>query len=373
MSTTPWQGRDDGPGAIHTRWHHMVYAGQKETGEEAQSLAVLGFDSHEGTIRSQGRPGAAEGPHRLRHALAQLAFHGANVVHDRGDIAVDGHHLEEAQVQAGRRIAEAVRDHRMTLVLGGGHETSYAGYLGLAASGRLDGVRTWGVISFDTHLGTAQEPQATATTVFDQIARAERKAGREFRYVALGISEADNTRARFENAGRIGARYLKDAQLREADLPEAESWLEERLADLEVIYLSVDLDVLPGETAPGVSAPATLGVPLFVVERLARRVARTGKVAVLDVVGLVPRLDLDERTARAGARLIHWITADGFERPAADASSETARPLLAERQRHLDSGTADPGGTTAIAQPVTQTATQPDTQAAPGADTASAR
>ena len=87
MSATPWQGRDDGPGAIHTRWHHMVYAGQKETGEEAQSLAVLGFDSHEGTIRSQGRPGAAEGPHRLRHALAQLAFHGANVVHDRGAVS----------------------------------------------------------------------------------------------------------------------------------------------------------------------------------------------------------------------------------------------------------------------------------------------
>ena len=342
MSTTPWQGRDDGPGAIHTRWHHMVYAGQKETGEEAQSLAVLGFGSHEGTIRSHGRPGAAEGPDRL-----------------------DGHHLEEAQAEAGRRIVEAVRDHRMTLVLGGGHETTYAGYLGLAASGRLDGVRTWGVVSFDTHLGTAQEPQPTATTVFDQIARAERKAGREFRYVALGISEADNTRARFEHAERIGARYLKDTQLREADLPEAEAWLDERLQELEVVYLSVDLDALPGETAPGVSAPATLGVPLFVVERLARRVARTGKVTVLDVVGLVPRLDLDERTARAGARLIHWITADGFDRPAADASSETARPLLAERQRHLDSGTVDPGGTTPTAQPVTQ--------AAPGADTASAR
>lgn len=355
MITTPWKGRDDGPGAIHTRWHHMVYAGQEQTGQEASSLAVLGFRSHEGTIRAQGRAGAVDGPDSLRHALAQLAFHGANVVHDRGDVTVEEHRLEDAVQRAGRRIAEALREHKLTAVLGGGHETTWAAYQGLVASGKLDAVHTWGVLSLDSHLGLSQQPEPNATTVFDQIARAEKKAGRGFRYLAVGISEADNTRARFENAQRVGARYLKDVQAQESALPEVLDWVRTELAELELLHLSVDLDVLPGWVAPGVSNPATLGVPLYVVEQVCTEAAGCGKLELVDVVGLNPRHDIDDRTARAGARLLHWITAASFDRPAADAADSAAqRQLLAERTRSLEAtleGTDAAGAATAQAAP----------------------
>lgn len=336
MDFTPWQGRDEGPGAIHTRWHHMVYEGQRQTGQEAQSMAIVGFESDEGTVRNQGRPGAADGPHKIRHALAQLAFHGANVVHDRGNVRVDGHELEAAQQRAGRVFGEVISEHRITFVLGGGHETSYATYRGLRESGALDGVGTWGVISLDTHFGLRRHPVPTAVTAFRQVHRDESETGRDFRYSVIGVSEPDNTRAQFENAHKYETAYLKDADCCESRLAEVLRFVDEQLEPLELVHLSLDLDVLPGWVAPGVSAPATLGVPPIVVEEVCKRIAASGKVAVVDIVGMNPRFDTDDRTARIAARLLNWIAITSFDRPAADAPSSAAQDkLLSERERSL--------------------------------------
>ncbi|WP_129659880.1 formimidoylglutamase [Rothia uropygialis] len=336
METTPWMGRDEGPGAIHTRWHHMVYAGKIQKEDEAKGLAIFGFASHEGTIRNQGRPGAAKGPFHIRHALAQLAFHGGQIVHDRGDVTVDGHNMEEAQAKAGEQLGRLIPEHSLTVVLGGGHETTYAAYQGLVSSGSLDEVKKWGVISLDSHFAIRNTPQPTAVTALRQIITDEKKSEREFRYSVLGVSEADNVRAQFEHAQDLNVSYLKDDQCAECRMQNVLDFVDQQLADLDLVYLSVDLDVLPGYQAPGVSAPSALGVPMIVVQEVVRRVAASGKMAMMDVVGLNPEYDLDERTARAAARLIDGSTRAAFNRPAADAAdSPEQREFLAQRQRAL--------------------------------------
>jgi formiminoglutamase len=65
--------------------------------------------------------------------------------------------------------------------------------------------------------------------------------------------------------------------------------------------------VLPAAVAPGVSAPAGLGVPLEVIHAVCRQVAESGKLAVFDVVELNPRFDADGRTARVAARLVDTV------------------------------------------------------------------
>lgn len=70
------------------------------------------------------------------------------------------------------------------------------------------------------------------------------------------------------------------------------------------MHLSIDLDVLPAAVAPGVSAPAAYGVPVEVLEAVCRRVAESGRLRVLDIVELCPRLDIDGRTAKTAARLV---------------------------------------------------------------------
>ena len=63
----------------------------------------------------------------------------------------------------------------------------------------------------------------------------------------------------------------------------------------------------PAAVAPGVSAPAGFGVPLTSIHAAALAAAATGKLALLDVVELNPSFDVDARTARTAARLIHEV------------------------------------------------------------------
>ncbi|MFF8847821.1 arginase family protein [Streptomyces sp. NPDC015127] len=59
-----------------------------------------------------------------------------------------------------------------------------------------------------------------------------------------------------------------------------------------------------GRKPPPGPAPSA---PRRTAERVCAMVAASGRLAVCDVAELNPALDVDDRTARAGARLLHRI------------------------------------------------------------------
>ncbi|GAA3610317.1 formimidoylglutamase [Marihabitans asiaticum] len=297
-----WTGRDDGPGPEHRRVHHVVRPDGAGPGDEPVDVALLGFASDEGVQRNKGRVGAAEGPAALRSAVASLAVHEELAVRDHGDVAVTGGDLEGGQARLGEAIAAARDGAPLTVVLGGGHETAYGSYCGLAADGHRPRL---GILNLDAHFDLRQADEATSGTPFAQIARDRARAGAQMHYAVLGISRASNTTALFETAERVGARWLLDDDCQE--VAPARAFVEEFLAGVDEVYLSIDLDVLPAAVAPGVSAPAALGVPVSVIQAVCDAVADSGTLVHLDVTELNPRLDLDSRTARVAARLVHRL------------------------------------------------------------------
>jgi formiminoglutamase len=68
--------------------------------------------------------------------------------------------------------------------------------------------------------------------------------------------------------------------------------------------LTLCLDVLPAAIVPGVSAPAAHGVPIEVIETLVDAVCHSGKLKVFDIAELNPSFDVDNRSARVGARMV---------------------------------------------------------------------
>lgn len=303
----PWTGRDDGPGAEHLRWHRTV--GPWPDDPAPGTPALIGFRSDEGVRRNRGRPGAVDGPVALRAALASLALppDGPSTVYDAGDVVVTGSDLEGAQQRLGAAVTAMLDHGHPVTVLGGGHEVAYGTYLGVAASAAARGGARCGVLNLDAHFDLRADATPSSGTPFLQMARQEQALGRALRYAVVGIAQPSNTTALFGTAAELGVRHLLDDECRIANLPDVETFVGEFLATVDLVHLTIDLDVLPAAVAPGVSAPAAFGVPLEVVQHVCDLVARSGRLAVTDVAELNPVFDIDERTARTAARLVHRI------------------------------------------------------------------
>jgi formiminoglutamase len=201
--------------------------------------------------------------------------------------------------------------------MGGGHEIAFAAYLGLErALGDDPRLERLGIVNFDAHLDLRlpERPgRGTSGTPFLQIAEARAARGLPLRYLCLGASETGNTPALFERARDLGTTIVTDL---DALQPVAAQRLEQFVEASSVVYLTFCLDVLPAAVAPGVSAPAGLGVPLHrCLELLHTALHACGhgrpdsKLLVADLAELNPHHDPDGRTARTAARLAYELAA----------------------------------------------------------------
>lgn len=298
QSPNPWSGREDHEeGLAALRFHQRVV--------DNSPVAMIGFACEVGVGRNQGRLGAKEGPYALRSALANIAApSNANPFSDLGTIEVSSEAMEEGQTVLGTKIAQALKHHSRVVVIGGGHETAYGSYLGLSAA--FPGRRI-GIINLDAHLDLRKLGRygSSSGTPFYQI---RELSPDRFDYLCMGVAAESNTQALFDRAKDWGVRIVYDKVLND-DLGKGFSEIEEIVSRNDMIYLTIDLDVLPATQAPGVSAPAVRGVPFVTVEALIERVLLSCSVAqkqlpVADLVELSPRYDVDSLTARTAASLI---------------------------------------------------------------------
>jgi formiminoglutamase len=302
-----WSGRcDDGePGDTRRVFSQVTRFAGKRVADDTP--VIVGFGSDEGVRRNQGRIGAAHAPKELRRALAGLPAKALTALHDAGDVVCDDGDLETAQHALGQVVAEILECGGRPLVFGGGHEVAWGTYSGLRAHLAERPERRLLIVNFDAHFDLRQTRPANSGTPFDQIACDCATRGVPFHYACFGISDLANTAALFARAQQLGVRYVLDTDMQESQLPQRLAQLAPLIEAADDIYLTIDLDVLPGATAPGVSAPAALGVPLAVVEAMVIRVRASGKRRAADIAEYNPSLDQDKRTARAAARLAHRL------------------------------------------------------------------
>ncbi|WP_129139627.1 formimidoylglutamase [Modicisalibacter coralii] len=309
-----WQGRTD-PEPDSERWHQRI---RPLAEGDAPGCALLGFASDAGVARNHGRTGAVDGPSAIRRALAPLAWHRRGPAYDAGDVRCDGDALEDAQRRLGERVATLLDAGHSPLVLGGGHEIAFGSWQGLArhlqARRRTADERTprVGIVNLDAHFDL-RDPQhgPSSGTPFAQIAADCRQRGWPFHYACLGVSRASNTRALFARAASLGVLSREDRAITHATLPAIRRDLQRFMVRCDRLYLTVDLDVLPAAEAPGVSAPAARGVPLALLESLVEAVRDSGKLALADIAELNPTHDIDGRTAKVAARIVHTLTLTG--------------------------------------------------------------
>ncbi len=306
-----WQGRIDAfEGELGKRWHQIIQPFVETHNEKG--IALIGFASDVGVSRNHGRAGASKGPAALRRVLGNMPVQRCKSLMDAGDVVCtsdsnDG--LEEAQQLLAESISGILATGRLPIAIGGGHEIAYGSFSGLAQYlSMCEQIPRIGVINLDAHFDLRIDKQASSGTPFLQIAEYCKTHGWPFHYCCLGISRFANTEALFNRAHSLGVLWCTDENMTSLHLQAVLDTLHVFISQVNYLYLTVCLDVLPAALAPGVSAPAARGVALEVIEPVIDAITASGKLRIADIAELNPLYDIDQQTARVAARLLARIT-----------------------------------------------------------------
>lgn len=312
-----WQGRiDDDSGAIENhRWHQSIIPWNG--GDDlAGATTLLGFACDEGVKRNQGRIGAHKGPHTIRRALANYAYHHKLPPYDAGDVTLpsDDHNMEQAQQVLATQISHILHRNGRPIILGGGHEVAWGSYMGLA--NYLQGTspeRRIGIINFDAHFDLRPAaPSGNSGTAFRQIAQWCDENIHAFSYLVLGINPAANTTSLFNYAKQRRMTWFEDSECTQENLKRIQRSITSFLKHIDELYLTICMDVFPAHIAPGVSAPSPLGIDPLMVIKLIRWIqsqceAYAVNWRISDIAEVNPDYDIDNHTSRLAARLVHEL------------------------------------------------------------------
>ncbi|HEU4951502.1 MAG TPA: formimidoylglutamase [Holophagaceae bacterium] len=272
-------------------------------------VLLLGLCNDVGVVANGGRPGAAEGPAAFRAAFGALpvrVLQGRRLV-DAGDIPASAPYeafLEGAEAA----VATAVRAGALPLVVGGGHDSAYGIYRGVAATGPA------AVLAVDAHLDVRPTQGPNSGNPFFRMLEAGLR-GPDLAQVGLVrcVNAADQeTWLRLKGASLHFLEPGREAQALDA----AKGALEAFTARGRRIHATVDLDAIRAADAPGVSALNPWGLDARTVLAIARACGACPALRAFDLMELAPALDRDGQTAKLAAFLAAAFLEGLASRPA---------------------------------------------------------
>jgi len=286
------------------------------------SVAIIGASLDLGA----GRRGVDMGPSAIRYAgldarlegLGRRVFDWGNVEGAVPEATAIGNErvrfltpIKEACERVSQLVARSVEEGLLPLVLGGDHSVAL-GTLGGLAKARGPG----GVLWIDAH-GDLNRPETSPTGNVHgmPLAAALGLAGSEFESSAWTVPAVTPDRVAL-----VGVRSLDPAEvdlLRELDVtvftmsdvdrlgvePVIRQSLE-RVAGPGFVHVSLDMDALDPDIAPGVGTPVRGGLSYREAHLAFELVAESALAASLEVVEVNPILDRENETAELAVELV---------------------------------------------------------------------
>lgn len=300
-----WQGRFDGDDPLYHRIFQRVSLENNYNKISENDFILHGFAVDEGVKRNKGRVGAKEAPDIIRKNTANFpVVNPAFVLKDFGNIACEDGNLEKSQKELANKIAAVLKMKGKSLVFGGGHEVTFAHFSGIKQAFPDKRV---GIINIDAHFDNREvDPNigASSGTGFWQIAQEG-----EIHSLHIGIQKNSNTLKLFDIAHQFGMKYILADELFFENLPNIYQKIDEFLAGVDVLYLTICMDVFNAAIAPGVSATAYNGIMAdSAFMHYFKHILKNEKLIAMDIAEVNPSLDIAERTARLAASLANeWL------------------------------------------------------------------
>lgn len=300
-----WQGRNDGDSPLVQRIFQKVVLEKDFRNINAKDFVLQGFAVDEGVKRNSGRVGAAEAPDVIRKNMSNFPVTSPYFrLLDFGNIEIENQNLENAQQKLALSVTNVISKNGKSIVLGGGHEVMFAHYSGIKNA--LPGKKI-GIINIDAHFDNRMlQPEigATSGTGFWQIAQEG-----DLHSLHIGIQKNSNTLQLFNFAHQNKMQYIISDELFYENLHHIYEKIDAFAASVDVLYLTVCMDVFNVAIAPGVSAQAYNGIFADVTfMNFFRHILGQEKMMAMDIAEVNPSLDIQERTARLAASLVNeWF------------------------------------------------------------------
>jgi arginase len=287
-----------------------------------REIAVIGAALDLG----QGRRGVDMGPSAMRYAgledrLTSLGY----TVRDHGNVETAvpeatalrderARFLPEIKETCARIAAKVVEESNAgarPLVLGGDHSVALGTLGGLAAAHGVGGV-LW----IDAHADINTPETSPSGNVHGMpLAAALGLAGSEFdsdawplpaldprRVVLLGLRQADSGERKLLHDA--GVRVFTMSEIDRIGVERAVREAIDRVAGSGFVHVSLDMDALDPEVAPGVGTPVRGGLTYREAHLALELVAESGLAGSLEVVEVNPILDRENTTAFTAVELM---------------------------------------------------------------------
>ena len=292
------------------------------TGANGTRVSIIGAPLDLG----QSRRGVDMGPSAIRYAGLEerLAEIGCTVMDLGNVVAPEPEALSlgderarylseilEACARLASLVERAVRDGAVPLVLGGDHAVAIGTLGGLAAAAGQAG----GVIWIDAH-GDLNTPETSPSGNVHgmPLAAALGRSAEWFRHGGLSLPAVDPRRTVLvgvRSLDRAERAYLHESDVRvftmsDIDRIGIERALREaldRVAGPGFVHVSLDLDSLDPEVAPGVGTPVRGGLTYREAHLACELVAESGLAGSFELVEANPILDRENTTALTAVEL----------------------------------------------------------------------
>lgn len=300
-----WQGRLDGEEPLHHRVFQRVQEVNNYDLVSSNDFVLHGFSVDEGVRRNKGRTGAKNAPDVIRKNMVNfpVIFPDFSML-DFGNVTCHDEDLENAQYELAEKVSQVLEKGGRSLVLGGGHEVTYAHYSGIRNAFPDKKI---GIINIDAHFDNRKPEDgigASSGTGFWQIVQDENNYT-----LHIGIQRNSNTLKLFDTAHHLGMKYILADELFFENLPSVYERITELVESVDVLYLTICMDVFNASIAPGVSAAAYNGIfadAAFM--HFYKHILKSDKLVALDVAEVNPEFDIQDRTAKLAASLVNeWL------------------------------------------------------------------
>lgn len=302
LSQEIWNGRFDGQTQEHQRLFQKIILTNHFHEIKKNDFVLQGFAVDEGVKRNQGKIGAKNAPNIIRKNMSNFPVWNQNQnFFDIGNIYCIDENLENSQKEFAQNVYQILEKEAQSIAIGGGHEITYAHYLGIRQKFKTEKI---GIVNFDAHFDN-REPvnqQATSGTGFWQIFSQDENVNS----LHIGIQKNSNTPKLFQTAEKFSMEYILADEIYFENLTFLKQKINEFLNKIDILYITICMDVFNASIAPGVSALAYNGI--FAdqsFKTLYHLLLKNHKLKALDIAEVNPLYDTNEMTARLAAALLN--------------------------------------------------------------------